>query len=558
MIRIETSKVDNKELAMPVQEKNEALGRQVVVAGLTIFKPDGGVLIKDLHLSLKPGAILGIIGDEGVGKSILLKTFIGQLPEGFKTTGEIRRSTVGYLPQILSPDWNAVNNFEFFFKHTPGDSFEPGAWNHYNNVVSAVLQIGLNPVEMFDSERTIETLSGGELTRLRLAKLIFEGATTLLLDEPTNHLDLYSIIWLEKFLKNRGDPSAVVSHDESFLKEVATDILYLQRGKRGEPLYRLNGNGYQAFLDQFADEVEKTNQLADNFNQTQRHLKIRLNEERISAEATARKQQPQNAAEKARQMRGFSKITKRRAGLEKRVEAEEAPQRVLADERIRLSVPPGCGILPGKLVCDICFSNLIIADKVLAKNIRLTVSGPEKIVIIGSNGSGKSTFLGKLKEEMELNTKSNFKIGYLPQNYFSLVEDPNQNTLQFLESIELEESRKRSVLAALNLDHDTLERSLLSLSGGQLGKVLLASLILKECNVLLLDEPTNNLYPLSTRELRRFISIFPGAVVAISHDRSFVTEVATRIIEFVPNEGLQAVGFERAVELGLRAGNPGT
>jgi ATP-binding cassette subfamily F protein 3 len=499
---------------------------------VSIKNPAGDFLIKDLNLSVLPGEPLAIIGDEGAGKSMLLKAIAGNLPSGFKSEGDIRSGNIGYLPQMLDPAWHGTDCFEFFSLKTPKDEFDSGAWNDFQQIASILARLNLDADEMLLKGRVMGTLSGGEQTRIRIAKLLFEGKTTLLLDEPTNHLDLASIVWLENYIKTSGDPIIVVSHDETFLKNAVSNVLYVQKSKHGKaPLHRLTGNGYEGFLEAFEREVDESASAQDAFRREQRKQKQELNEARITAEARARNAKPQNAAEKASANRGFAKATQARSAIEARVSKEVAPERILADESIRISIPQGCVIPQGKVVLDIKIPELFAGEKLLGRNISLSVSGPEKLVIIGENGSGKSTLLHSIFEHLLTQKDKGIRPGFLPQNYFKEIKDTEATPLEYLSKIEADEQKIRSLLASLNLFDSDLTRPMKSLSGGQVGKTLLAALILKNSNVLLMDEPTNNLYPLSNRELRKFVKAFPGAVIAVSHDRAFVGEVGSRVLE---------------------------
>ena len=226
---------------------------------------------------------------------------------------------------------------------------------------------------------------------------MLNAPSIILLDEPTNHLDLSTILWLETFIKNFDGTTIIVSHDEQFLENVSTNILFLQRGKTLKPIYKYSGNGYKEFLKEFEDEVSHSKEKIEAFKKEQKKQKRELAEFKEKFAEKSKKAKPQNAAEKGRVNRGEKKalqqITQKKQDL---LNDKDKPEAVELNENIRLLVPNECKVSNGKVMLQFETPLLKIKDRVLSKNIKLHIQGPEKVVIIGDNGKGKSTLLNEI------------------------------------------------------------------------------------------------------------------------------------------------------------------
>ncbi|MDD7472816.1 MAG: ATP-binding cassette domain-containing protein [Bdellovibrionota bacterium] len=183
---------------------------------------------------------------------------------------------------------------------------------------------------------------------------------------------------------------------------------------------------------------------------------------------------------------------------------------------------------------------LKIKDRVLSKNIKLHIQGPKKVVIIGDNGKGKSTLLNEILTYLKNLNDSSVNVGYLPQNYQETLENSTLSPVDILKKHSDDITTIKTLLGHMNFKRDDMDKSISLLSGGQKCKTLITSLLLQKPNFLFLDEPTNNLYPLSNRAFRQFLTDFPGAALIISHDRMVINEVATKVYKLT-NNGLELV-----------------
>ena len=270
-------------------------------------------------------------------------------------------------------------------------------WNRYTEVASIFDKSNINLDTFFEDDKILANLSHGELKKLEIVKLILNAPSVILLDEPTNHLDLSTILWLEKYKKNFDGTTIIVSHDEQFLENVSTNILFLQRGKTLKPIYRYSGNGYKEFLKEFVDEVSHSKDEIEAFKKEQKKQKRELAEFTEKFAEKSKKAKPQNAAEKGRVNRGEKKalqqITQKKQDL---LNDKDKPEAVELNESIRILVPNECKVSNRKVMLQFETPLLKIKDRVISKNIKLHIQGPEKVVIIGDNGKGKSTLLNEI------------------------------------------------------------------------------------------------------------------------------------------------------------------
>ena len=213
------------------------------------------------------------MGEEGVGKSTLLRAMAGILPSEFRVSGDVQVKVPTYCDQFVDTCWFKTDPYEYLFKKLPSDEFDIANWNRYTEVASFFAKMNLDIDKFFSEGKVVGQLSGGELKKLQIAKALLRSTSVLLLDEPTNHLDLKTIVWLEDVVKNFDGTVVLVSHDETFLDHTSSHILYMQHKKGQKPLYRLSGNGYKSFIEEFKSEAERTKQRAEEFdrNQKKRH-----------------------------------------------------------------------------------------------------------------------------------------------------------------------------------------------------------------------------------------------------------------------------------------------
>ena len=472
------------------------------------------------------------MGEEGVGKSTLLRAMAGILPSEFRVSGDVQVKVPTYCDQFVDTCWFKTDPYEYLFKKLPSDEFDIANWNRYTEVASFFAKMNLDIDKFFSEGKVVGQLSGGELKKLQIAKALLRSTSVLLLDEPTNHLDLKTIVWLEDVVKNFDGTVVLVSHDETFLDHTSSHILYMQHKKGQKPLYRLSGNGYKSFIEEFKSEAERTKQRAEEFDRNQKKIKREVIEAKEKALSRFKKAEPEGAADKGRIRRGMAKSIQNISQRSDRILGEaERPNVVEVDQQIVFPFMEDCVVPNGKVIFDFYLPQLKVGERVLSQDIKIQLIGPEKVVLTGDNGIGKTSLLGEILKSLDLN----LKVGYVQQDYYSIVGNSDDTPAHFLLRKGYNLTDVKTTLARLNISRDDMDKPLSILSGGQLCKTLMADILLGKPEVLFLDEPTNNLYPLSNMAFRLFLRKFPGAAFIISHDRSLIKEVASRVIRLTPN-----------------------
>lgn len=549
--------------AMHMPEKCGAvLGRgckeviMIQVKRLTVtHKKDLRTIVKEFSFVLNDGDKAVIIGEEGNGKSTILKLIYDDALADYVTyEGEIIKNgaKMGYLPQELREEvkdktvYEYFAESEYFFLLSPKEQTE------------IARQLGMKS-EQFYSDQLMRTLSGGEKVKMQIAYLLMQSPDVFLMDEPSNDLDIGTLQWLEQFIRELKKPVLFISHDETLIEHTANVVIHLEQiRKKTVPVYTVAKLPYRQYMEERGRKFEHQGQVArkersDYERQQERYQQI-YNKVEHQQNAVSR-QDPHTSQLLKKKMHAVKSMGKR---FEREKEnMTEIPEQETAigvkfDESIR--VPNG------KTVLDIEVDELKVNEKAagkaeqqtdwhetgvraLAKNISLHVTGSEKVVIIGRNGVGKSTFLKKIAEELQVRT--DIKASYMPQNYEELLE-LQKTPVEFLERTgEKDELTKiRTYLGSMKYTRDEMEHHISELSGGQKAKLLLMKMNLDGSNVLILDEPTRNFSPLSGPVIRKSLREFGGAVISISHDRKYISEVCDTVYELKP-DGLHRVYIEK-------------
>ena len=509
------------------------------VKNLTItHKKDNRILLNKFNLVLNDGDKCAIIGEEGNGKSTLLKLiFNEELVENYVDfSGEIIRnnSYIGYLAQELRAEEKAQTIYEFmcelptFFELTPQELSE------------AARKLKL-PVELFYSEQKMGELSGGEKIKIQLARLMLMRPDVLLLDEPSNDLDIASLHWLEDFINGAKIPVLYISHDETLLENTANKIVHLEQLKRKQECkYTVEKSGYRDYVDRRISGLAHQEQVArkERADYAKQQEKFRQIQQKVEhAQNVISRQDPAGG-------RLLKKSMHRVKAYEARFEKEyenmtEIPE---TEDAIFIKFGEKASMPAGKTVLEYKLSQLIVEERLLAKDIFLRIKGPEKVCIIGKNGCGKTTLLRKIAEE--LLERTDIKASYMPQNYEELL-DMNLTPVEFLsETGDKDEiSRIRTYLGSMKYTPDEMLHKIADLSGGQKAKLLLLKMSMSSSNVLILDEPTRNFSPLSGPVIREMLQNFGGTILTISHDRKYIKEVADVVYELTAS-GLKLYGDE--------------
>ncbi len=501
-------------------------------------RKDLHLLLEDFSLTLNPGDKAVLIGEEGNGKSTLLKWICD--PELILPYAEAEGERIfpgerlGYLPQELPPEEREKTVREYLEDAADSRNHSP------RELARLLKELGL--AEDFPyREQRLGTLSGGELIKMQLLCLLLADPTVLLLDEPSNDLDLETLIWLENFIRNTDKTVLFISHDEALIEACANVVIHLEQlRKKSRPRFTVSRISYREYVRQresaFAQQArEAVSERRDKRIRDEKFRRIYQSVE--AAQANVSRQDPSTGRLLKKKMHAVKSLEKRFAR-----EDEEMTEYPEQEEAIFFRFDEARAALPaGKTVVDAAWDALYAAEggekgRLLAKNVKIFVRGPEKIGIVGKNGVGKSTLLKQLAKE--LLGRTDIRAAYMPQNYRDLLDD-TLSPLAFLNESgsREEETRLRTYLGAMRYTREETEHPLAELSGGQRAKILLLKMSLSGANVLLLDEPTRNFSPLSGPVIRRLLAAYPGAIISVSHDRKYLAEVCTKVLE-LSEEGL--------------------
>ena len=492
-------------------------------------------LLKDFDLTLIPGEKCAVIGEEGNGKSTLLKLIYDEtLVDSYvEYTGQIHKKglRLSYLPQELPPEDRLKPVMEFMQEC-------PAFWDQSPRELAALEGLLALPRNVFYSDRPMHTLSGGETVKIQLAWMLMERPDVLLLDEPSNDLDLETLEWLEGFLRDCPQAVLYISHDETLLERTAEKVIHLELVRRKTlPRWTVAKLPYQTYIEQRLRKLDHQTQLArrEQADHQAKMEKFRQIQAKVEhRQRTISRQDPHGGRLLKKKMHAVQSMGKR---FER--EKEQLTQLPDVEEAIFLRFSPQTAVPSGKVVLDLELPELTAADRVLARNVRLHVEGPEKLCIIGRNGVGKTTLLKRIAEQ--LLPRKDLRAAYMPQNYADLL--PMELTpVEFLNTGgSLEEATViRNHLGSVRYTTLEMEHPISEMSGGQKAKLLFIKLILDGANVLILDEPTRNFSPLSNPVIRGILQDFPGCIISVSHDRKYMEEVCGKLYGFTA-EGLERI-----------------
>lgn len=514
---------------MQFEDRSDGKGvdRLLQIQNLTItHKKDLREIVKNLSLCLNPGDKAALIGEEGNGKSTLLKLIYEErLVEDYaEHTGMILKKglKLGYLPQELTKQQKEWTVYEFccqtpgFYDISPGD------------LARMAGQMGF-PAELFYSDQSMDSLSGGERVKLQLACILLEEPDVLLLDEPSNDIDVASLEWLEHLIRQSQVPVLYISHDEVLLENTANMIIHMEQLRR-KTVSRVTvlRSSYQDYVSRRMMGLQKQEQHARNerreyAKQQERFRKIEQKVEH--RQNTVSRQDPHSGYLLKKKMHAVK-------AQERRFEKELARMTEFPETEDAIFIRFGEQVqMPnGKRVLEYEKKELSIGGRILARDIRLEITGPKKVCIVGRNGAGKSTLLKEVAER--LLTRKDLRACYMPQNYEDLL-CPEQTLVEFLTISGDKEEMDRicTYLGSMKYTAEEMHHPVRELSGGQKAKLLLLKMSMQQCDVLILDEPTRNFSPLSTPVIREILKAYQGAIISVSHDRKYIGEVCTDIYE---------------------------
>ncbi len=509
------------------------------------------IIIKSCSFNIEDHEKAAIVGINGAGKSTLLKIITGEEPADTGIVTLAKDKTLGYLAQqqdlqsdrsiydellsvkqyILDME-SELRRIEAAMNSASGDELE-ALMNRYTNLnhefemnngyaykseITGVLK-GLGFTEE-DFSLHVNTLSGGQKTRVSLGKLLLSKPDIIMLDEPTNHLDMESISWLENYLLNYNGAVLIVAHDRYFLDKIVSKVIEIDNGD----CTVFSGN-YTDYASKKA--ILRNMKLKEYLNQ-QRYIK---HQEEVIA--------------KLKQF-NREKSIKRAESREKMLDKMEVVDKpVELNAKMNIQLEPS--VVSGNDVLTVTDLTKSFDGNTLFNNINFDIKRGERVALIGNNGTGKTTILKLINGIIQPDSGSIYlgakvAIGYYDQEHHVL--DPDKTLFQEIQDAypDLNNTQIRNTLAAFLFTDDDVFKYIRDLSGGERGRVSLAKLMLSNANLLILDEPTNHLDIVSKEILENALNSYTGTVLYVSHDRYFINATATRIIELTNQNIVNYIG----------------
>lgn len=505
-------------------------------------KKDLRVILEDFQLVLNDGDKAVIIGEEGNGKSTLLKwMYDPALTEDYiESTGEriIGKERLGYLPQELPEAEKTKTVYEYFYEK---EKF----WDQTPKDLAVLARkFGLTE-EFFYRDQQMRELSGGEKVKAQMMRLLMEDVTVLLLDEPSNDIDLATLELLEKLIREWEHIVVFISHDETLIENTANMVIHIEQiVRKTKSRYTVAKLPYRTYVEERLQNFERQEQKAQS-DRREKALRDEKYRKVYQSVQNALNNCSRQAPSVAKNLKDKMHTVK---AMNRRFEKEDARMTEMPEqeEAIYFQLGGAEAAMPaGKTVIEYQLSKLETPDgeRVLAENITLKIRGPEKICIVGPNGAGKTTLLKKIAAELK--AREDLRVDYMPQNYEDQL-DLSMTPVNFLDSTgeKSERTRIRTYLGSLKYTADEMDHPIRELSGGQKAKVLLLKMSLGNANVLILDEPTRNFSPLSGPVIRKMLREFPGAIISISHDRKYIGEVCGKEY-LLEKDGLRLIREEK-------------
>lgn len=491
-------------------------------------------VLKGISFEINSGEKVGLLGKNGSGKTTLFKTITGNEYYESGTISKASGKRIEMLAQIpvfgenetseeiLRSSFAEINDVFSAMKDIEGE-LDPQTLKRYGRLMEDYERLGGYDMEFridkICNGMNIDTrlrkslfnqLSGGEKSRVNLARILLHECDILLLDEPTNHLDLASLEWLEKFLHDFTGTVIVVSHDRVFLDNVVDRIIEIDNGEAN--FY--TGN-YSFYLEErerrFLSKAEQYKQQQHKINQ----LEAAIHRQRVWAAIN-----PANTG-----------LAKRAIAMEKRIEKMDKVEKPLSERKLTAQFD-SCSYAAKEMVAFIALFKSY-SEKILFQDVNLKIRKNDRIALVGDNGCGKTTLMkiiigdGKI-DNGEMKISSNTKCGYMPQ--IITFNDENATILDILRfEIGVTEEKARSILAKFKFMATDVYKIVANLSGGEKSRLKLCLLMQKNINFLLLDEPTNHLDIASREWIENALSEFEGTILFVSHDRYFLRKFADKI-----------------------------
>ncbi len=498
-----------------------------------------GYLFQNVSFQIKKGDKIGLVGKNGAGKSTMLKLLanwdqptegkihrpkdciVGFLTQEIKIDSE--RSVKNYLlesnelltrlkDRLEQLNVDLVNRIDYESESylalldelsELNHSFQLNEGNSWEERVISVLKgLGFSEEE---SNRSLNTFSGGWKMRAELAKILVNRPDVILLDEPTNHLDIISISWLEDYLQKFEGAVIVISHDRLFLDNVTKRTLEISLGKVLD--YPFAYSKYKIYR---AEESERLDRMKKQQDKDIKHTEELINKFRAKKNKAA-----------------FAQSLIKKLDKTERIEVDN-------DGVAKMKIAFPLSVQPGKLVLELIDMGKTYGDKVIFKHINITVGRGEKIALLGPNGVGKSTLLKRVMNTIDgdgqVNYGHNVNITYFAQDQAEQL-DPTKTVYETVDDVARGDIRRdlRSILGAFLFSGEDTDKRVGVLSGGERTRLALCQLLLSPSNFLILDEPTNHLDIQSKEVLKQALQSYEGTFIVVSHDREFLDGLTNRI-----------------------------
>lgn len=502
------------------------------------------VIFSDATFHINDGERAALVGSNGTGKTTLLRIIVGELTADGGEITTAKDKTIGYLPQqqgyhsensiyeellevkkdIVELD-RSIRALEQQMPQASGDELEALLEKYHrlqtefeardgyackSQIMGIINGLGFDGA---DVDQCINTLSGGQKTRVALGKLLLLEPDLLILDEPTNHLDLSSIEWLENYLANYKGSVLIVSHDRYFLDRISEKVIEIDHGT------------ITVFSGNYSDYAKKKEQLRNNLRKQYENYERTVKHQ----EAVIEKLRSFNREKSIKRAESREKMLEKMTPVEKPAEQGRTIHFELSPEKVS-----GHDVL---FVEDFAKS---FGENHLFEHVTFDLRRGQRAAIIGKNGTGKTTLLKILCQELPPDRGSarfgtNVEIGYYDQEHNVLHDDKTIFDEIHDDYPDLNNTKIRNVLAAFLFTGDDVYKKISLLSGGEKGRVSLAKLMLSKANLLLLDEPTNHLDIESKEILEEALNNYTGTVLFVSHDRYFIQKTATKILDLTGN-----------------------
>ncbi|WP_018395467.1 ABC-F family ATP-binding cassette domain-containing protein [Bacillus sp. 37MA] len=500
------------------------------------------LILSNIKLEVQSGDRIALVGRNGAGKSTLLKIIAGQLSHESGAIIKPKDVTIGYLAQDTGLEsnlsiWDEMNSvfdnlreMEQQLRGLEADMANPDVYDDpklYEQVMTSYDQLqnefkeaggyqyeadlrsvlhGFN-FQDYDYDTLISTLSGGQKTRLALAKLLLAKPSILILDEPTNHLDIDTLSWLEHYLQGYAGAILIVSHDRYFLDKTVNQVYEMSRNK----IRKYTGN-YSKYLIQKADQYER--EMKQFEKQQEETAKLEAFIQRNIARASTTKR-----AQSRRKQLDRMDMIKRPGGNEK-------PPSMLFDIDRQ----------SGNEVLKIDSVSIGYDEQTIVSDLSFDVFRGESIALVGPNGAGKSTLLKSITRALpllagEIRQGAGVEIGYYDQEQSHLNRSKTVLAELWDEYPGTQEKDIRTILGTFLFSGDDVLKPVAALSGGEKARLALAKLTMQKANLLILDEPTNHLDLDSKEVLENALIDYPGTLLFVSHDRYFINRIATQVVE---------------------------